>query len=1028
MITEFPPFRLDSANECLWRRNAPGDEERILLTPTEYGVLKHLVDHAGRLVTHRELLDAVWPRTAIEPQAVKSNIFRLRRALDDDPRQPRFIETLPRRGYRFVGRVDVGAVEHARVPASPGHLVGREHALDALRRCMRDASVGRQQVVFVTGEPGLGKTALVETFQRQLTGGDDASRDGAARAVAMRVARGQCVEGFGSKEPFYPALEAVGQLCRGPDGARMVETLASQAPTWLVQFPALLTPDYRETLRQEILGATRERMLREICVALEMIATPKPLLLVLEDLHWADPSTLDLISALARRRVPSRIMIVATYRPADVSGPAQPLHALKRDLSARQLCEEIALQPLTEAEIAEYLAAEEPGAEVPNELASLLHRHTEGNPLFVVTILEHLVARGLVERDRASWRLLRPAAEISVEVPDSLREMIAAQIDRLDESEQRVLEVASIAGMSFAPAICASSADMDVAAFSECCDTLARRGQIVRRAGTQELLGHEIVQRYEFVHALYREVLSERQAPARRAMLHRRYAERMEELSAAPLDEVAPELARHFELGGDWARAINYLRRFSVLAARRGSLDGAIGTLEHALTLAAKLPAERSAREETEILDSLADMYLGTFDARAADALTRLRDLAAEHGFVDVEAKALVDLIYPVAWVSGERALGVIEQALRLSEQQRDPLARARTRARCMTRRIWTRGWSADDAAECARALADIRRLGAPQLVAWHVIDCSVVDFFASAYRTAMQEVIERLGALVDGQSENTYLSYAHSLRELIVPWCLTLLGEWGAALREADAGIALAEKNGDPARVQTQMLSRAWTLLHAMDFAGARAHCETLLSVFQHPARAPWRRFCLAIAGAAEAGLGDHERALDLLQRLRAEMDGHAALGDWYWRLQLGCALGNLWLSRGDLDRARDEGERFLADAAATAERTYQALAWDTNARIALAAGDARLASERVARALAAVDGGEAPVAGWRAHATAADVAIALDDEAGAARHRHASREIVRHLAASLGPNDALRRTFLAAPSVASVTSTAVR
>src|ERR1051325_9284054 len=104
-MKEFFPFRLDPVNQCLWRHSGSGQPERILLTPSEFGVLDLLVAHAGQLVTHRQLLDAVWPQTAIEPQAVKSKVFRLRRALDDDPRQPRFIETVSRRGYRFVGKL-----------------------------------------------------------------------------------------------------------------------------------------------------------------------------------------------------------------------------------------------------------------------------------------------------------------------------------------------------------------------------------------------------------------------------------------------------------------------------------------------------------------------------------------------------------------------------------------------------------------------------------------------------------------------------------------------------------------------------------------------------------------------------------------------------------------------------------------------------------------------------------------------------------------------------------------------------------
>jgi predicted ATPase len=134
----------------------------------------------------------------------------------------------------------------------------------------------RRQVVFVTGETGIGKTTLVDEFVHQV----------AADFPDIRIARGQCVEGYGSKEAYYSVLEALSQLCGRARGDTVVQVLASLAPTWLVQFPAHVRHEQREMLHQEFVGATRVRMLREISEALETISSEKPLLLVLEDLHW----------------------------------------------------------------------------------------------------------------------------------------------------------------------------------------------------------------------------------------------------------------------------------------------------------------------------------------------------------------------------------------------------------------------------------------------------------------------------------------------------------------------------------------------------------------------------------------------------------------------------------------------------------------------------------------------------------------------------------------------------------------------
>ena len=422
-MKEFPPFRFDTVNQCLWRRRTKGADERILLTPKAFAVLRHLVEHAGHLVAHDELLDAVWPNTHIQPQAIKKLVLDLRSSLGDRAKKPLFIETLHRRGYRFIAAVSEGTAVLPAVPAQParGKLVGRERELSELGDCLGKALRGERQIVFITGEPGIGKTALAEAFQRQA----------AVEAPGLRIARGQCVEGYGGKEAYYPMLEALGQLCRGTGGDSVVQILAAQAPTWLVQFPALVKREQREMLQREILGSTRERMLREIGDALEAITSASPMLLVFEDLQLVDDSTLDLISALARRRAPAKLMLIATKRSVDMVIPEHPLKALKQDLLLHQLCREIKLESLSEAEVAEYLEAESSDDKLTEGLAKLIYHHTEGNPLFVVATLDHLTEQGLVFQDRGAWKLRVPLEQVALAAPEKLRRMIEAQINNL---------------------------------------------------------------------------------------------------------------------------------------------------------------------------------------------------------------------------------------------------------------------------------------------------------------------------------------------------------------------------------------------------------------------------------------------------------------------------------------------------------------------------------------------------------------------------------------------------------------------
>ena len=205
----FQPFRLDTVNHCLWRA-----EERVPLTPKSFDVLRYLVEHAERLVTQDEILEALWPETYVNPEVIKQYIRGIRKALGDDPEKPAYIETFPRRGYQFIAPVSDESAASSPSFSIKG-IVGRKTALAELGACLASALRGQRQLVFVTGEAGIGKTTLVDAFHQQ-----------ASFQPNLRIARGQCVEGFGGKEAYYPILEALGQLVRDSDGSRVAQTLA----------------------------------------------------------------------------------------------------------------------------------------------------------------------------------------------------------------------------------------------------------------------------------------------------------------------------------------------------------------------------------------------------------------------------------------------------------------------------------------------------------------------------------------------------------------------------------------------------------------------------------------------------------------------------------------------------------------------------------------------------------------------------------------------------------------------------------
>src|SRR5262245_24616008 len=333
---DVPAIRIEPDTGWAWRGN-----DRLDLTPKAFAVLRHLIEHPQHLITKDEILAAAWGETVVSEAALTSCIRDLRKALDDSSRAPRYIETVHRRGFRFIGPVGTARTAApgprpapSSVAPSQPMLVGRDAEIARLHALFAAAAGGERRLVFVTGEAGIGKTTLIEAFTAQL-----------GHADGFRIGRGQCVEQYGASEAYLPVLEAIGRLGREPRGDALVGILKQYAPTWLAQLPALLSDEELAAVQRRAQGTTRERMLRELSEALDAVSMDAPLVLVLEDLHWSDAATIDLVTMLARRRDRARLLILATYRPAEVA--AHPLKPAKHELQIHGQCEEIALDFLS---------------------------------------------------------------------------------------------------------------------------------------------------------------------------------------------------------------------------------------------------------------------------------------------------------------------------------------------------------------------------------------------------------------------------------------------------------------------------------------------------------------------------------------------------------------------------------------------------------------------------------------------------------------------------------------------------------
>ncbi len=590
MQCQFGPFCFDAENAQLWH-----DQHTVALKPKAFAVLQHLLAHAGQLVTKTELLDAIWADAVVTDGVLKFCIRELRSVLGDDAKAPQFIETVHRRGYRFIAalrfapRVLSAESRVLSPPAAPPRIVGREAELRRLQHALQKTLQGERQIVFITGEPGIGKTTLVEAFC-------SSSRV----TTQLLIGVGQCVEQFGAGEAYRPVIEALGRVCRQPDGQQLIPLLHKYAPSWLGQMPALLSEADQVAYIDSGLVATRGRMLREMAETLEAFAAEQPLVLVLEDLHWSDASTLELLSVVARRSESARLLLIGTYRPVDVRVSEHPMRSVQQELQLHDLCEELALNSLSQTAIREYLAVRFPdqvsrvsqGSSAA--LAERMYQRTDGNPLFLVNIVDMLVRQGRLSQE------LEVAGQESapIGVPENLRRFIEREVEQLAEVEQQVLETTSVAGAEFSVAAVAAGLQQSTEAIEETCETLAKRGQFLRVEGLAEWPDGTAGTHYRFIHALYQEVLYARIAPGRRIRLHRRIGERIEAAYGEQTAQMAVELAVHFDHGREAQRAAAYYQQAGENALRRHGYQEAIRHLSRGLELLRGLPQTRECVQQ----------------------------------------------------------------------------------------------------------------------------------------------------------------------------------------------------------------------------------------------------------------------------------------------------------------------------------------------------------------------------------------------------------------------------------------------
>ena len=471
-------------------------------------------------------------------------------------------------------------VLQTRAAAPLRKTVGREAERTALRRAYAQVQRGASLVVAVTGEAGLGKSTLTEDFLGELAAGRD-------RPI---VARGRCSERLAGSEAYLPILEALEHLLRRTSNVSVDQLMRTVAPTWYTQVASTSGhPSFAE-MRKDAPAASQERMKRELSALFEELSRVRPLIVFLDDLHWADVSTVDVLNYLAGRLASMRLLVLLTYRPSEMALAQNRFAGISGDLRARGLFEEIPLPVLGAGDVGHYLALEFPGHHFPPAFAALIHAKTDGTPLFMADLIRYLHDSGCIGEEQGKWLLTRPIDTLPKDLPESVRSMISRKIERLDERDRRLLVGASVQGYEFDSATVSEVLEMDPADVEDRLEALERVHVFVKRGAEEEFPDRTLTVKYHFAHVLYQNLLYASLQPTRRASLSGRVARALVSRYGQHTGDVAGRLAVLFDVARDFAASAQYFFAASQRAVALFAFREALSLSERGLSAVRGLP------------------------------------------------------------------------------------------------------------------------------------------------------------------------------------------------------------------------------------------------------------------------------------------------------------------------------------------------------------------------------------------------------------------------------------------------------